>query len=292
MKKISPFRTWAENRDTVLESGYARVRRIMFGDVPSIRTIGIITAQNPQGEQLNAAENRKRNYSLEEYLRTSNFGPIKVKGKYNSIPEDSFLVPNVGREELVIIGRRFNQEAVIWGEKGIDQYNHPYFRFEYIDTKSGQTQSVRSVHLGDQDVQGRNDYYTMIGGRKFVIPFFDDPHSRKVPGKKYGTVADVPDIAATSWTDDELADKVRKAETFAIPFFDNPTVELVFLSFDGQVNEMTYYSDRLPDTPQVRKLVEDIQTHTEASFEEGRIGKFYWHHRGIVRECLWKLNRL
>jgi hypothetical protein len=58
---------------------------------------------------------------------------------------------------------------------------------------------------------------------------------------------------------------------------------------------MTYYSNRLPTTPLVNELVEDIKKHTDAIFDghyaENR-GKNYWHHRGIVRESLWKLNRL
>lgn len=286
----------------ISESGYARVRRVMFGDVPTIRTVGIVTAQNPQGKPPWAGqthwpddkadsekENRYRNETLEEYLRTRNFGPVKVKGKFG-LYEDSFLIPNIARQELVNIGRWFEQEAVIWGEKGMDRHGNPFFLFEYIDTETGRTKSVRSVHVGSEDVQGRSDYYTMVGGRKFIIPFFDDPHSRKIPGKKYGTVADLPD---TDWTADDLARMVGKAESFAIPFFDDPSrAELIF---DAKVNEMTYYSNRLPASPLVNELVEDIKKHTDAIFEgqyADNRAKNYWHHRGIVRESLWKLNDL
>jgi hypothetical protein len=290
------FKKWLDKK-MILESGFSRVRRIMFGDVPLIRTIGIVTAQNPHGQPPwpgnnveSGREDRDLNKSLEEYLRTRNFGPVKVKGKFG-LQEDSFLIPNIAKEELVNIGRWFDQQAVIWGEKHTDSYNNPFIRFEYIDVESGRTQSVRTVHIGSEDVQGRPDYYTMVKGRKFIIPFFDDPHSRKVPGRKYGTVTDVPDTAATPWTANQLAQQVRKAETFAIPFFDNPSAELVF---DEKVIELTYYSNRLPNDPLVRELVENIQQHTDALFDgeyaEYR-AKYYWHHRGIVRESLWKLNR-
>jgi len=178
---------------------------------------------------------------------------------------------------------------VIWGRKDVDRSNNPYMRFEYIDTESGQTHSVRTVHIGSKDVQGRDDYYTMVGRRKFIIPFFDDPHSRKVPGKQYGTAVDVPATAATPWSADELADMVRKAETFRIPFFDDPSAALIF---DAKVNEMTYYSDLLPSSPVAHQLVEEIRLHSDALFTEGKLPNYYWHHRGIVRECLWKLNHL
>jgi hypothetical protein len=248
LNKGMRFKHWPEvvrsmaTKDTMMESGFARVRRLMFGDVPSIRTIGIVTAQNPNGQSpwpANDIENHASSKSLEEYLRTRNLGPVKVKGKFG-LHEDSFLIPNIPKEELVNIGRWFELESVIWGEKGHDRNKNPFFWFEYIDTQSGQTKSTRM----------------------------------------------------TPWTADELTNKVRKAETFAIPFFDDPSAELIF---DGKVNEMTYYSDRLPDDPVVRQLVEDIRCHAEAleaqEYSPSRT-KSSWHHRGIIRECLWKLNRL
>ena len=102
----------------------------------------------------------------------------------------------------------------------------------------------------------------MIGGRKFIIPFFNDLHSRKVPGKKYGTVADIPESPATPWNANALADKVRRHETFYIPFFDEP-VELIF---DGQINELSYYSNRLPSNQ--FNLIKKIQENANALFNE------------------------
>jgi hypothetical protein len=266
------------------ESSYARVRRILFGDVPNVRTIGIVTAQNPNGsppypdnEIENSRENKYLNQSLEEYLRTRNFGPVKIKGKFG-VEEDSFLIPNISKEELVKIGQWFEQEAVIWGEKHIDRNNNPYFKFEYIDVESDSTQSIRTVHIGSEDVQGRDDYYTQYKDKKFIIPFFDDPHSTKVPGLKFGTVVDAQ-------KDDSAA--LTKAESFHIPFFDDLSSELVFY---GNVNEITYYSDRLAKDPNTKNIVEQIQKHSDALLEPNKTEKFYWHHRGIIRENMKKLN--
>jgi len=107
---MDAFTKWL-NKKSLMESGFARVRRIMFGDVPDVRTIGIVTAQNPDGQRPwpgndieSSRENREQNKSLEQYLRTRNLGPIKVKGKFG-VQEDSFLIPNISKEELVNIGR-------------------------------------------------------------------------------------------------------------------------------------------------------------------------------------------
>lgn len=181
MDKACSFREWVKTRHQLLaESGLARVRRILFGAVPVIRTIGIITAQNPSGQPPwpgndieSGRENRDRNKSLEAYLRARDFGPVKVKGRFG-LYEDSFLIPNISRQELLNLGRWSDQQAVIWGQRQTDRFSNPYMRFEFIDTDSGRAQSVRTVHIGSADVQGRDDYYTMVGGRKLVIPFFDE----------------------------------------------------------------------------------------------------------------------
>lgn len=265
------------------ESGYSRIRRILFGDVPRVRTVGIVTAQNPNGspphpdnEIENSRENKYLNNSLEEYLKTRNFGPVKIKGKFG-VEEDSFLIPNISKEELIKIGQWFEQMAVIWGEKKVDRNGNPYFNFEYIDVESQSTQSVRTVHLGGEDVQKRDDFYTKVKDKKFIIPFFDDPLSKKVPGLRFGTVQDDEE--------DEVV-PLKKAE-FHIPFFDDPSAELIF---DGKVNEVTYYSDRLSKDINTKNIIEQIQKHTEHLFEPNKTEKFYWYHRGIIREFMKKLN--
>jgi hypothetical protein len=280
------------------ESGFAHVRRMLFGDIPRIHTVGILTAQNPidfncdlnwhKGPPNNKEEyNKRANQKLWDQLRAGNYGPIRVKGRFDKVDEDSFLVPNMSRDDVIELGRDYCQEAVIWGEKRTDKNDNPYFRFEYIDCKTGEINSVRSIHIGNEDVQGRSDYYTKVKGRKFIIPFFGDPHARKVPGSKYGMAVNIPMSPATPWDTDELASQV---ETFHIPFFDDP--ENTELETDGFSGEISYYSDRLADCPYVHKLVNEIR-HSESKLsKEGASRKSYWMYRGIIRECLDKLRHL
>src|SRR5690606_26730871 len=86
------------------------------------------------------------------------------------------------------LGRWFDQESVIWGEKNFDNNNNPFFRFEYIPSETGVAASVRTIHIANQDVQSRDDYYTMVDGKKFIIPFFDDPYANYSAGEKQGTI--------------------------------------------------------------------------------------------------------
>ena len=67
---------------------------MMMGLVPSISTLGILTAQNPGGEAGSAEENRKANADLMADLMASNYGAIPIEGSYGG-PENSFLIPAI-----------------------------------------------------------------------------------------------------------------------------------------------------------------------------------------------------
>lgn len=160
------------------ESGYARVRQMMMGLVPSISTLGILTAQNPGGQAGSAEENRKANANLMSDLMSSNYGAIPIEGSYGG-PENSFLIPNITREDLTALGIKYGQEAVIWGRKTTEEVGEPFFTFEYIEGDN--TIQTRDVSLGGSDVQGKKDFYSSKKGRKFYIPFFDDAYEGAKP---------------------------------------------------------------------------------------------------------------
>lgn len=154
------------------EAGFARARQAMLGMVPNINTIAFLTAENPQGEKASPEFNREQNKKLENTLRSMNLSFRKVKGKFGS-EEKSYMVMNITRDEAVELGEMFEQEAVIWGSKvgGDDQVG---FSFEYIEGDN--TVQTRDISLSSGDIQDREDYYSQIKGRKFIIPFFDDDY--------------------------------------------------------------------------------------------------------------------
>lgn len=160
------------------ESGYARVRQMMMGLVPSIDTLGILTAQNPGGEPAPPKENKQLNTQLLADLIAANYGVIPIEGSYGG-PENSFLVPNMTRDDIVDLGVKYGQEAVIWGRKATEEVGEPYFTFEYIEGNN--TVQTRDVSLGGSDIQDKEDFYSSKKGRKFYIPFFDDAYEGATP---------------------------------------------------------------------------------------------------------------
>jgi hypothetical protein len=173
------------------ESGFSRVRRMLWGNVLSINSVGVITAENPDGstptldgtKQQNAEINKKLNKKLFDYLKSANYGPIQIKGSFGQV-ENPYIVPNISRDNLIDLGIRFKQQVVIWGSK--QEGDNPAFKFEYIEKDT--TTQTRDIHVANDDIQSRDDFYSAVKGRKFIIPFFDDPYSGYKPGEKYGTI--------------------------------------------------------------------------------------------------------
>jgi len=262
------------------ESGYSRVRRILLGDVPSINTVGIFTAQNPQGKPpvskdpaAGRATNNKLNMDLFNDLKSGHFGPIMVRGRFGNINEESFLVPNITRSEVVMYAKQYNQESAIFGTKkfrnDVDDDGEavlvPYFEFEYV--QDGVTIDRRSIHLGGKEIQDLKNNYTEVKGRKFLIPFFDESGAGEVK--------------------EELLKGLKLLESFSIPFFDDPTAELTFYGRD-----LPYYSHELPHSREVLALVEEIKLRGSKCIAEGMIGRYYYEQRGMLGVRLRELKKL
>ncbi len=156
--------------DVPIQESFSRIAQIMRGLVPSVRTIGIVTAENPMGEALPTAENKTRNERLRKVLKRGNYGFTQVKGKYGNV-ENPYIVYNIQKDSLVHLAKHYGQESVIFGyttDEGMT--------FEYIerpkDAPNYSVQGERDVFLHvDDDVE---DFYTEVKGRKFIIPLFDE----------------------------------------------------------------------------------------------------------------------
>ena len=153
------------------EAGAPRTLQIMRGMVPKVRTIGFITAENPHGQPEKPIFNNKMNRELESILKDGLWGFQKIKGKYGSL-ENTFLVRNISREDLLRYGHRFNQESVLFGQY-FEEEGRYGMRFQLLSTEDGSlgdTMGQRNLFIGRE---GANDFYSEVKGRKFQIPFFD-----------------------------------------------------------------------------------------------------------------------
>tara|TARA_R110000824_G_scaffold54471_3_gene150350 strand:+ start:139 stop:897 length:759 start_codon:yes stop_codon:yes gene_type:complete len=193
----------------VQEGGFSRLRQIMLGQVPSVNSIGILTAENPQAQASSPQENNARNEELKATLRQANYSFIPITGKYGG-KEKSFVVPHLSRTDAVSFGSQFQQEAVIWGEKISDLFDDTFFRFEFIE--GGVTKDTRNVSLGDTEAQKRQDFYSEKAGRKFYIPFFDDEDIGEATASSRESFmeSEIPELAEAEM----LVESIQKRNSF------------------------------------------------------------------------------
>ena len=240
-----------ESTQLIDESGFARINRMLWGGVPSINSVGILTAENPQGQQLSPEENNKRMKDLKTTLGT--YGFIDVKGKFrtkegNNLIENSLIIPNLPKETLLWLQKKFEQESVIYGERK----DKNTFLFEYI--KNGNIEDKQEVILSK--MEGNEEYYSYL------------PKTSKKDGEK-----------------------IKYERSFRIPFFDkvgyrNPTGQgtweiIEYYGFLG-IN-----LDNLPkDNKEINLLLNEIKKNEKELLIEGLIPKYYWVRRGIINNYI------
>ena len=162
------------------------------------------------GEPLPAKVNKSLNLELAKWLRERGLGFIRIRGSFGG-PEKSFIVNNITKEETIAAGNKFDQEAVIWGEKNVDKDGDPLgFTFYYIE--GDKIVQTRDITLSDESVQSREDFYSQerqSAGRKFVIPFFDEDYEIVI-SKESNDYIDIPALSEEQFrTNHNLIDEIR-----------------------------------------------------------------------------------
>ena len=79
----------------------------------------LITAYNPYSQLLSEAENWQRHQKLLDYLSSQQLTSLAALGKDRKdiwIPEPSLLIFGLNRTEAIAIGRKFQQNAIVYGE--------------------------------------------------------------------------------------------------------------------------------------------------------------------------------
>ncbi len=151
----------------LLEKGYSRLVQIISGMVPNVKTIGIVTWENPMGVPLSSEENNKRNEKLTNTLKRGAYSYRHIKGKYG-VYENPFMIHNISKRDIIELGKLGKQESIIYGHFE----DKDGMTFDLINCSSGSIISTRRIWKSLN--KGEVDYYSEFKGRKFVIPFFDE----------------------------------------------------------------------------------------------------------------------
>ena len=165
------FNEFVNGSGQELNESYSNLANILRGGRSSIHTVGIISAENPHGKKASAEENKKNTIALKKYLTQARYGYRMVKGKYGS-DENSIVINNISKEDLLDLGSRFDQDSVVFGKRVETKDGYYGMDFEMVGTDShnfDEKIGVSRVMINRSDAE---DFYTEYRGRKFVIPFF------------------------------------------------------------------------------------------------------------------------
>jgi hypothetical protein len=153
-----------------------------------LQRVGILTAENPRGESADESSNSERMSDLRNTLDSAGLDYVELAGKYGG-DETSYFVLNIKKQDLIDLGKKYGQAAVIGGEKLIRNYrkgqSSVYFRLTYYQTEpDGSDEPAfapqeyyavddRDVVVSGKVAQAAPDLFSAIGGKKFQIPFFN-----------------------------------------------------------------------------------------------------------------------
>ena len=154
-----------------------------------LQRVGILTPENPRGMKSSDESNIVSMQTFKKELDSKGLDYISMGGKYGS-PENSVFILNPSKLDVIEMGKKFGQAAVIFGQRLKRNYRQEqdsvYFRLDYYQTNPDGDEEPeydpqeyylidsRDMVVADAGAQAKDDYYSEIGGKKFFIPFFSD----------------------------------------------------------------------------------------------------------------------
>lgn len=179
-----------EHMVSIDESSISRIYQMI--ENPKIQ-FGIVSAFRKDLEgtvEEVKAENEKRHTTLKNEVRSMDYGFVELRGAYkekgsssNDIFEKSLIIGKITRDEIVSLGKKYNQDSVIWHGDG---------KFELID-RDGKTSrfSTTSFEVKDQSIDELMDLMKKDPAefeRLFIVGSWLKRGSKNKTGKKFNFV--------------------------------------------------------------------------------------------------------
>ena len=151
-----------------------KAQQAIQGKNRRVKTIAIISAQNPMGSDgsdLPKDYNQKSHEELLKNLKIGQYRYFVVSGKYGT-SEISVIVYNISLDETLKLCYHFNQESVIF----VDITNGEDVSYQYWEGEDHQS-PLKKKYEEHEIINATDDadFYTKISKKfKFRIPFFED----------------------------------------------------------------------------------------------------------------------
>ena len=162
---------------------HKRVMEIIGPSELSSGGFGIMSAENPMGQQSSAFDNERRMKALHVLLNKSGKKSEQIHGKFFNNEENSIVIQDTNIREMADLAsnEEWPQHSFIFGKKdkvGKDTHVHYYFvelRYDdSYDLAGYDITDYRTSIFKNAEIQDRTDMFSQAGGKKFYIPFFDE----------------------------------------------------------------------------------------------------------------------
>lgn len=177
--------------------GIDEIIRIVTGKDQAIRTIGIVSPENPDGIECSVEENAK---ARESFIRKATALYPKVghleshcPGDSGTIVYNSYIIPGISKGDLIRLAAEFRQETAVFGEfREEEQSEEPEAgeyrgsRFELILTdedREGAVMVTRDVLLTEPIDD--DHWYWQADSDRFSIPFFRSKYKTQEEKRHY-----------------------------------------------------------------------------------------------------------
>lgn len=182
------------------QSKYMRVLAMLRGKDPNVKTITIMSGQNPNAQQMIDPINKDLKNNLESRLNEMGLKFVRVGGKFFGVFEQSVIVINPDLNEIAKLNKEFGQWGFLYGEKftieeGNDTMLFTMYQIDYegesLFFRASGSHRVSDV-LDDSQLKGQADDFTFIPksqqgddpesriGKKFNIPVFEEYKRRGI----------------------------------------------------------------------------------------------------------------
>lgn len=160
-----------------------RVMEIIGPSQESFGGFGIMSAENPMGQESSTFDNDRRMKVLNDLLKKSGKKSEQFFGRFFNNDENSIVIQDTNIREMADLASNeaWPQHSFIFGKKdkvGDDIHVHYYFvelRYgDSYDMTGYEITNYRTSIFKNAEIQDRTDMFSKAGGKKFYIPFFDE----------------------------------------------------------------------------------------------------------------------
>lgn len=147
-----------------------KAQSAIVGKNQNVRTLAILSAENPMGKKASEEENKEKREKLETYLNNANYAWFRIKGKYGN-KEKSHIIYNISLEDAKTIGEMFQQESIIFVNMsdGEGKISYQYWETDGVNPYKMTHERNEIIRRDEAD-----DFYsTICRAFKFQVPFFD-----------------------------------------------------------------------------------------------------------------------